>query len=106
MPPQPEPLDRFLDRVEINGETGCWEWSGKRDDDGYGRFAFNGKKVRAHRWLFEFATGPIPEGLELDHLCRNRACVRPRHREPVTHAQNIRRGMTGKTEANGGARIL
>ncbi|HEV2123202.1 MAG TPA: HNH endonuclease signature motif containing protein [Chloroflexota bacterium] len=52
--------------------------------------------LKAHRWAYEALVGPIPTGTELDHLCRNPACVRPDHLEPVTHAENIRRGYAAK----------
>lgn len=79
-------------------ENGCWEWTaGNRG--GYGRVAIHGKLMEAHRWMWERTNGPIPEGLELDHLCRNRACVNPEHLEPVSHLENIRRGETGAHNA-------
>lgn len=67
---------------------GCWNWPGTLRTDGYGLFA--GKL--AHRVVYEALVGPIPEGLELDHLCRNHSCVNPWDLEPVTHEENIRRG--------------
>lgn len=70
--------------------VGCWYWLGTADR-GRGRVFHEGRWLRAHRAWYEGAVGPIPEGLELDHLCRNRLCVRPDHMEPVTGEENRRR---------------
>lgn len=59
---------------------------------GYGTFYFEGRMVTAHRWAYEHWVGPIPEGTELDHLCREVLCVLPTHLEPVTHRENLMRG--------------
>lgn len=87
-------VERFLNKVEP-GENGCWLWTGNLTSSGahgYGRFSIAGEMVLAHRWLYEQMVGPIPEGLSLDHLCRHPRCVYPLHLEPVTHAENVRRG--------------
>lgn len=92
--PMPERLIKrsasdHLATVDRTGD-GCWEWPGKRDPNGYGRAG----KWWAHRVAYEVWVGPVPAGLELDHLCRNPACVRPDHLEPVTHRVNMLRGRT------------
>lgn len=70
----------------------CLLWTAGRDADGYGKFKVDGRTVRAHRWLYEHWIGPIPDGLELDHLCRTPACVNPAHLEPVDARTNTLRG--------------
>ncbi|WP_433705830.1 HNH endonuclease signature motif containing protein [Paraburkholderia sacchari] len=70
----------------------CWVWVAGLKEDGYGSFRANEKSVIAHRWYWERINGPVEDGMELDHLCRNPACVRPDHLEPVTHQENVLRG--------------
>lgn len=71
----------------------CWLWTATLDHNGYGRF-WNGERyVPAHRWSYERLVGPIPVGLQIDHLCRTRACVNPAHLEPVTQRENMLRGV-------------
>ncbi len=92
--PRGTPNQRFW--AKVNKTDGCWEWTGVTVN-GYGRFLFTtGKTVRAHRFAYELLVGPIPDGLQLDHLCRNRSCVNPVHLEPVTQQENLRRGNPGK----------
>lgn len=71
-------------------DGGCWRWTGAFQNAGYGQY---GKPpVLAHRWAYELHVGPIATGLVIDHLCRNRWCVNPKHLEVVTLAENILRG--------------
>lgn len=77
----------------IDTSTGCWLWQ-RATRYGYGHKKVGGKDWRAHRWYYEQVNGPVPAGLQLDHLCRVRACVNPDHLEPVTQTENIRRGQT------------
>lgn len=86
-------LTRFTSKFSVNEATGCWEWSGARDRGGYGRFTFRGRLHAAHRVAYELFVGPIPEGLDIDHLCRVRNCVNTEHLEPVTTRENIVRGL-------------
>lgn len=86
-------LARFMAKVSYGGDNGCWTWIGYLDKCGYGRLSIPPEKVLyAHRLAFEHFTGPIPDGLQLDHLCRNRGCVNPAHLEPVTSRENTLRG--------------
>ena len=90
-------LVRFLSFIEFR-ETGgldgrpCWEWRDGSGLQGRGRFWAAGQNWMAYRIAYEIWIGPIPYGLHLDHLCRNPPCVNPDHLEPVTHAENMRRG--------------
>ena len=91
-PKRVEPAERFWPKVNKNGEGGCWLWTAGQNGTGYGRF----DKSVAHRFSYTLLVGPVPEGLDLDHLCRVRHCVNPAHLEPVTRSENLRRGDTGK----------
>ena len=99
--------DRFLAKI-VADPHGCWIWQSGTNAKGYGQFKVDGRAVRAHRFAYELLVGPIPDGLELDHLCRVRNCVNPAHLEPVTHTENVRRGESfsainmGKTHCPAG----
>jgi hypothetical protein len=77
--------------IWLEDENGCWVWQLALDRHGYGRVRRSGRSIGAHRWLYEQLVGLVPNGLELDHLCRNKRCVNPAHLEPVTHRENMRR---------------
>lgn len=102
--------ERITAKIVVNAETGCWEWAGLRSDQGYGLLMFNGqRRSRAHRVSFIVFRGPIPDGLQLDHLCHSRdrscpggvtcvhrRCVNPAHLDPVTNRENTVRGVGPK----------
>ena len=88
-------IDRFLSYIKISKASGnCWEWTGYKNHDGYGQINFNGKLL-THRFIYEYLHGPIPDGLQIDHLCRNPACANPKHLEAVSHQENVLRGNSG-----------
>lgn len=95
MGPKRKPLlDRFREGYKVD-PSGCWLWQKYKNIYGYGMLCEggrNGRMLWAHRVSYEFHCGPIGAGLEIDHLCRIRACVNPAHLEPVTHRTNILRG--------------
>lgn len=82
--------ERFFEKVDFSDD--CWTWTSWISTSGYGLITIKGKTVTAHRWAYETLVRPIPEGLVIDHLCRNRLCVNPDHLEPVTNRENIMRG--------------
>lgn len=87
--------ERFWDKV-TKTET-CWLWTGYTSSDNYGRFNVgNHRPVLAHRFAYALSGGLIPDGLQLDHLCRVRNCVNPDHLEVVTNRENTLRGLHGQ----------
>lgn len=89
-------MSRFLSRIQLTPNE-CWEWTGTLDSGGYGQISIHSKHVLVHRFAYECLVGIIPDGLQIDHLCRNRRCVNPAHLELVTHQENCRRGDGGET---------
>src|SRR5260221_8523737 len=86
---------RLVSKIRVDLLTGCWLWLASRDRKGYGRCYWQRRAVRAHSVVYELLAGPVPEGLELDHVrargCGWRHCCNPAHLEPVTHLENLRR---------------
>lgn len=85
--------ERFYGRLVIDPDTGCLLWTGYISEDGYGIVHTGGKVRKVHRVAWELANGPIPSGLQLDHLCRVRNCANVDHLEPVTQRVNVMRGQ-------------
>lgn len=83
---------RFWAKVRKAGPNDCWPWAGGCQSRGYGSFGWDGQTHLAHRLAYEAAHGPIPDGLTIDHRCRNKLCQNPAHMEPVTASVNARRG--------------
>lgn len=83
--------ERVLSKVERR-EGECWIWKAAISANGYAKVYWEGRMEPAHRILYLILRGPIPDGFDLDHLCRNRGCVNPDHLEPVTRRENLHRG--------------
>ena len=122
----PARIQAKLDVRDLGHATPCWIWTGASRGNGYGTVALprNGMPQRltgSHRYVYTLLVGPIPDGMETDHLCRNRGCANPEHLEPVTTAENLRRAFgrqsvdhcknghdlreTGKQASNGRGRF-
>lgn len=96
---------RVLERIKYQDD--CWVYGGWGSLSGYGRVTLGdsdkpGVATNAHRAVYEALVGPVPDGFELDHLCRNRRCVNPDHLEPISHAENVKRGYWGKNHCKHG----
>jgi len=97
-----DPADRFWECVDVGHPAGCWWWTARINNNGYGTFRLGrrslgeSRTVMAHRFAYENLVALIPEWLQLDHLCRNRACVNPDHVQIVDAAENTRRSMSAR----------
>lgn len=91
---------RIWGSLLIESPEGCWLWTGYLDRGGYGFTRCAGKHAHVHRFIYESLVGPVPLGLELDHLCRVRACANPAHLEPVDHRENVLRSPIGLAAIN------
>lgn len=91
----PADVARFWAKVDRGGPRDCWTWTASVTvNGGYGQFRVRPRTLRAHIVAWTLLVGPVPDGLVLDHLCRTPRCVNPAHLEPVTLAENTRRGMS------------
>lgn len=99
--PKRDVIERLTEKATPEPNTGCWLWTASGNNAGYGVILIDGKRgpgrpgkfVLAHRLMYERTVGPIPHGLDLDHLCRVRCCINPAHLEPVTRSVNLKRGI-------------
>lgn len=92
-------IERFIEKI-VKSESGCWKWIGAISGTGYGSFysgQYGARYDSAHRCSYEFYVSKIPEGMVIDHLCRNRWCVNPEHLECVTMRENTDRGVLYET---------
>jgi HNH endonuclease len=93
-------LARIMAKIRIDQETGCWEFTGSRNRGrAYGRIGWKGRLWLTHRVTYTLIIGPIPDNLEIDHLCKNPPCCNPAHLEAVTRSVNIQRGTQGDWRA-------
>ncbi len=88
----------IADYIDASGD--CWEWTGTTDTLGYGKVYARSVQRSVHRLVWETLVGPIPDGFQVDHLCRNTGCCNPDHLEPVTPKENVRRSMGANTNKN------
>lgn len=92
MAPRPNTdWERYEAQIDTSdGPLGCWNWTGRLSPAGYPRAMFSGRRQMVYRWAYEQVYGPVPQGLECDHACRNRKCVNPGHINAVTRSENMR----------------
>jgi len=96
---------RLMSHVRFE-PSGCWIWTGSLNGKGYGQMYWRGRVWAAHRVSYALLGGPLMDGLELDHLCRNRPCVNPDHLEQVTHRVNVVRGWRARELSPSGLGVV
>jgi len=101
MPAARDRIDSFHDLYIPEPNSGCWLWIGSVASDGYSRFRGYGGSISGHSFSYWYHVGPVPEGHELDHICRVRCCVNPAHLRPLTHADNVALADFTKNHRNG-----
>lgn len=97
-----ERIDAFWKKADKRGTNECWKWTGCKTPSGYGKVSMDNKTLYAHRIAYLWEIGDIPTDMELDHTCRNRDCVNPRHLQVVSHRENIVRAVPHKQGGWGG----
>jgi hypothetical protein len=90
---------RVIDKISVDSD-GCWNWTASLTADGYGHLWWQGTMTTAHRTVYELTAGALPDGMVLDHLCRNRRCVNPDHMRVVTRKQNSLENSESVTAVN------
>lgn len=98
--PNMKQIDNWFAKVRFTPD--CWEWLGCKHLSGHGLFRVGSKSIGAYRVAYEWFVGPVPAGLHLDHVCRNPGCVNPKHLEPVTRGENLRRALVARTHCKRG----
>lgn len=98
--PRGDQEERFMRQVYKEPTYQCWLWQGHIGKNGYGRWKPAGRSVSTHRWSYERFIGPIPEGLQIDHICNIKSCVNPEHLQPVTARVNVLKAKKGITSIN------
>ena len=96
------PEERFWPKVDKTNT--CWHWTAKKTRNGYGQFYLDGSNILAHRVSYAWSVGQIPEGMEIDHICHNRACVNPDHMRLATHKQNAENAYGSSRNSKSGVR--
>lgn len=92
--------DRFMEKVFMVPESTCWFWTGYHDRDGYAMSSINDVPLAAYRMAYKLFVGELTKGMCLDHICRQRGCVNPKHMEEVTSKENTRRSPIAPAAIN------
>jgi hypothetical protein len=97
---RPHTAHSLLERTQA--VDGCNMWQGAKRSNGYGVTMYMGKQTSTHRVMYTLVHGPVPDDMEVDHICNQRACINPDHLQLVTHAQNMRNGLVRRKTCRAG----